>query len=350
MTVAELRSEARRRSISTGLWIAGASKAALVEALETGAAPEAAANSNANSDLASVIAAAVQSHLNITPELDVDEVRRIAREEAQAAQAGAVRPVEVRVPGKAPVLVGVQHAQFDTLLQMIGADVPVYMVGPAGSGKTYSAESAALALSLPYYCQSVCQQTTASYLIGYMDANGRYVSSLFRQAFEGGGVYLLDEIDAGNPNVLCMLNAAISNGICAFPDGMIKRHGDFRLIAAANTYGTGANRKYVGRNQLDAASLDRYAYLDWQYDEALETAICPNRQWGAFVQAVRHAAAELELQVVISPRASLNGAKLLAAGMDAEAVAKAVVFKGMDSDTARKLQARVQESGVRYAA
>ena len=355
MTVVELRRIAREQELGSGLWIAGASKSALVSALSTGEVSDVAESNkrydDANTDsLASVIAAAVQSHLNITPELDVEEVKRIAREIVREELPNTVKTIELKATGKPSVNVGVQHEQFPVLLQMIGANIPVYLVGPAGSGKTYAAESAAKALNLPYYCQSVSQQTTVSYLLGYQDANGQYLPSLFRKAYEGGGVYLLDEIDAGNPNVLCILNAAISNGVCAFPDGMILRHTDFRLVSAANTYGNGANRKYVGRNQLDAASLDRFASIDWQYDESLERALAGNDKWTNIVQGLRHAAGELRLNVVISPRASINGARLLAVGMPQAEVLKAVVFKGMDTETVSKLNASLKERGVRNAA
>src|SRR5215217_6156820 len=80
----------------------------------------------------------------------------------------------------------------------------------------------------------------------------------------------MDEIDAGNANVIIQVNAALSNGYCSFPDGMVQRHDDFIFLASANTFGDGASRQYVGRNQLDAATLDRFTTLVWEIDEELE--------------------------------------------------------------------------------
>jgi MoxR-like ATPase len=232
-----------------------------------------------------------------------------------------------------------KHKCFGMLLAILKSGLHAYLVGPAGSFKTTAAEQCANELGREFFCQSVGQQTTQSQLLGYMDANGNYVSTVFRKAFEFGGVFLLDEIDAGNANVLTVLNAALANSLCSFPDGMVKRHPDFLCIAAANTIGTGADRQYVGRNQLDAASIDRFAFLDWPYDEELELKIAPNFAWTTYVQKVRRVVAELKVRHVVSPRASIAGGKMLANGVDAKSVAEIVIWKGMDAATRAKVEA-----------
>jgi len=80
------------------------------------------------------------------------------------------------------------------------------------------------ALSLSFHAISVGSQTSKSDLAGYMTATGEYVRTQFREAYENGGLFLLDEADAGNSNVLILLNAALSNGKMAFPDGMVDAH------------------------------------------------------------------------------------------------------------------------------
>ncbi len=82
-------------------------------------------------------------------------------------------------------------------------------------------------------------------------------------------MFLCDEIDAGNANVLATLNALLSQPIAAFPDGMVERHENFAFLAAGNTTGAGADMKFVGRNQLDGATLDRFVFVFWEYDEEL---------------------------------------------------------------------------------
>jgi cobaltochelatase CobS len=75
------------------------------------------------------------------------------------------------------------------------------------------------------------------------------------------------------PGALLAFNAALANGVAAFPDGSIKRHPETVIIAAANTWGFGGDANYIGRAKLDAAFLDRFVTLAWGYDEDLERTI-----------------------------------------------------------------------------
>ena len=232
--------------------------------------------------------------------------------------------------GPAKVIAGLVHEEFETILTHISVRDNVMLVGPAGSGKTTVCEQVAEALSLEFYCKSVCAQTSKAELLGYMDANGSYITTEFRKAYEFGGVFVLDEVDAGNPNVLAVLNSALANHVCAFADQMVKKHSDFVLIACANTFGLGADRQYVGRNQLDAATLDRFSVIEFNYDEALETSLSGNENLAKCVQAIRK---ELSNErVVISPRATIQGAKLLAAGLSPAKVFASHIAKGMPAN------------------
>lgn len=228
-----------------------------------------------------------------------------------------------------PVEIGTQHHSFEDLLLFCANRINVQLVGAAGSGKTHAASEVAKALGLNYYAISVGAMTTKTDFQGYMNARGEYVLTQFRQAFEHGGIFLLDEMDAGNANVITTINMALSNGQASYPDGMIDKHDDFVLIAAANTYGLGADRMYVGRNQLDAASIDRFAVLDWDYDESIEIKIACNDRWTRYVQKCRANMDRLKLRYVISPRASVNGGIMLKAGMAVDKVKKTILFKAM---------------------
>jgi MoxR-like ATPase len=258
--------------------------------------------------------------------------------------------VSVRGSTIPPFNAGRQHAQFPLLVSIIARRRNIWLAGPAGSGKTSAAHAAARALSLAFGSISVGPQTTQSALFGYMDAHGNYIPTEFRRRFEQGGVFLIDEIDRGNPGVLTALNQAIENGTCAFPDAMIPRHPDFITVAAANTYGTGASREYVGALQLDAATLDRFVMLHWDYDEALETDIARATftasggtdstiisRWLLKVRYARQRATALSIRHIVSPRASIVGADLLGSGLPESTVAPLVLWKGLDSDTIARL-------------
>lgn len=261
--------------------------------------------------------------------------------------------VKLEAPNKKPVTIKGEHKQFGALLAAVSCDEPVFLVGAPAGGKTHAAASVAKALDLPYYDTSVSLQTPVSHLVGYMNATGDYVSTAFRQAYEGGGVFLLDEIDNGNPNTLAVLNAALSNGHMSFPDKLVAKHENFRCIAAGNTYGKGADRQFVGRNQLDDATLDRFVFITWDYDPKIESFLAAgNTDWLKKVKAYREAAEALRMRIVISPRATKNGAKLLAAGLPEAEVLEMTIFKGMSDSDRKKLNDKVggQVSNIHEAA
>jgi len=236
---------------------------------------------------------------------------------------------------------GLKHKSLEKLITLCANRLPVLMVGMAGTGKTHAAEQVAEGLGLNFYAISVGAQTSKSDIMGYMHANGGYVETLFRKAYEHGGVFLVDEIDAGNSNVLVQINAALSNTYCAFPDKMVKKHDDFVFVASANTFGFGANRLYVGRNQLDAATLDRFTVLVWEIDEKLEeNLIANNTKWLKVVRACREQVAKEEIRTLVTPRATIRGAKLLESGMEFSEALDLAILNSIPADR----QASIRET------
>lgn len=230
------------------------------------------------------------------------------------------RVIQLQTPKAMKVLEDQTHHTFPELVRALTTGIPVMLVGPAGTGKTYAALQVSRLLEIPFYSISVGVQTSKSDIGGYMNAVGGYVRSQFRDAYENGGVFLMDEIDAGNSNVLIFINAALSSDYCAFPDGMVKKHEDFRFIGTGNTYGTGASRQYVGRNQLDAATIDRFIVLDWPIDKKLEESFVKHLKFGSrwlrVIEEVREVIEKSEARLIVSPRATMKGALLLEAGAD----------------------------------
>lgn len=256
--------------------------------------------------------------------------------------------------------VGAMHHRLPTVLAAVASRVNVMLVGPAGSGKTTMARKIAEALGVPFYYTGALDSPYK--LMGFIDAQGRTVRTPFREAFEHGGLFLYDEIDGSLPGAVLPFNAAIDNRVCDFPDGIIEAHPDFYPVASANTFGLGASREYVGRNQLDAASLDRFATIEIDYDPGLEAALVglprpaaapkpdtvdpvPDEGksgivagWLSHVTAVRKAIMKLEVRHIVSPRATLNGSKLLLAGLPFDLVERAVIYKGLKADTVTKIK------------
>jgi len=304
--------------------------------------PLPASNSNGSAlDHVTNLQSALQPFLsNVKADAVMDEARivELIKQHQTEAREIIVKPFE-----KPSVNVGTQHKMFDQLLLLASQKIPAFLAGPSGSGKTHAAEQLAKALSLPYEAVSVGPMTSKADLIGYKDANGNYHDTGLIRCVKNGGVFLIDEIDAGHAGVLTILNMVLSNGLMATPEGMIKKHDNFYIVAGANTYGTGADREYVGRCQLDEATLKRFFVIDWGYDEKLERAIsgADDENSNALVdtiQAMRKNADEHGLRVTVSPRDSIYAVRLLKAGMPEKDILKGLIFKGLDKSTISKLK------------
>ena len=240
--------------------------------------------------------------------------------------------LEVKFKDQPKKDVGLQHKSFADVLSTLSAGVNIALVGPAGSGKTTIVHNASKVLNLSFASQSVSAQSTVFDFFGYKSATGKYIGTMFREKYENGGVFLLDEFDAGNPNVLAALNQATANGHCPFPDKMIEKHKDFIIVMAGNTFGGGGTIDYVGRNKIDAATLDRFAFIYIDYDEILEKALSSNENWCLRVQDYRRRVIEKKVRTIISPRATFNGEKLLSAGLPMKTVEEMIIFKGLTDD------------------
>lgn len=259
------------------------------------------------------------------------------------------RVTKVTVPGREPREVpGVLHAKFGKVLSSVANRLPTYLVGPAGTGKSTIGEQVATALGLSFSATSLCAQTTVYDLLGYMDAQGRYVETGFYRAYKNGGVKLFDEVDNGNPNVLSVLNSALSNSFMEFPNGeMVRRHDDFVAMATANTFGNGATSEYVGRNPLDKAFLDRFVSITIEIDDKVERAmldsigLAPDRanRWLEIVQKCRLNVQTYGLKVIVSPRATMRGATLLtdSDNWNYSEVAEATILGGLSDDQRSKV-------------
>ena len=292
-----------------------------------------------------------------TPQLDVGQVADIARTVVHA-QFEDVLPgliakhsprhspsVTVKVhgipQGETRIVEGHTHRLLPKVIKMVDLGIHVLLVGPAGSGKSSAAEQVAHALGLDFYMQPAA--TGAHDYLGYCDAYGAYHTTGFRQAFEHGGLLCAEELDGGHADVYLVLNAALANGHCYFPDSPkpVARHPNFRIVANANTFCMGADRIYVGRTQLDGATNDRFAMVQWDYDTALERKLAGNDAWVDRVQSLRRAAQEEKARIIISPRASIYGAKMLESGkFTTSEVEDCLIWKGADKELQRRIEAR----------
>lgn len=250
----------------------------------------------------------------------------------------------IEQPGQPdPIKLGVVHKQTPRIIKALAAGLNVYLHGPAGSGKTTVGRNAADAFGLKFY--TAAKVESEYLLLGFKDARGETVRTQFREAYEHGGVFLFDELDASSPGAVVALNMALANGVCPFPDGNVTRHKDFHCIAAGNTVMSGSSRQYTGRSQMDAASIDRFYFIEFGYDNELERTLASDAKWVENVQAYRAIVAERGLPHLITPRATIDGCKALAAGEAWEDVEDACIFKGLDRDTVEQLRTARRKAG-----
>lgn len=222
------------------------------------------------------------------------------------------RKIEYTVNDKKVDLGGeVVHECFDTVLKFVMADEPVFLTGAAGCGKNVLCKQIAKALDIPFYFSNAVTQEYK--ITGFTDAMGTFHETQFYKAFKNGGLFMLDEMDASIPEVLVILNSAIANRYFDFPApiGYVEAHPDFRVIAAGNTFGLGADVEYVGRNQLDMASLDRFALVEMDYDRNIELSVSNgDNALVDFADMFRTAARNAGVRTILSYRALNRIAKI----------------------------------------
>ncbi len=290
----------------------------------------------------SIVKAMVHASQNA---VSMDDVRRIVREEMPLASIrGSSKPrvIKIQQGDEEPrIIEGIVHKKFDRVLKMATRD-NVMLVGGAGSGKTTIARQVAKALQLPFYFTGAVPHEAK--LLGFINPHGKYVETAFYRAWTTGGIFLMDEIDASDPQALLAINAALDNGICDFPNGMVEKHKDFHFIGAANTFGKGATMDYIGRNAQDEAGRSRWFYIHIEYDEVMEEQIASQFApeeitvgWCKYIRAVRKAVENLSERHIVSPRSTIKGARALSLGIPRDEVEEAVLWHGMDAERKRRV-------------
>ena len=238
---------------------------------------------------------------------------------------------EIKTPTETREIEGTLHEKFDEVLQIVSLDIPVYLTGKAGTGKNVICKQVAEALGLDFYFTNAVTQEYK--LTGFIDANGNYQETQFYKAFTKGGVFFLDEMDGSIPEVLIVLNAAIANRYFDFPIGKVEAHPNFRIIAAGNTLGTGADNNYTGRYCLDRASLDRFALVNIDYSPKIEKAMALNNmELVDFAHAFRKATDSVGIECLFSYRTINRIAKLEQVFSNLKEVIQISLLKGMDID------------------
>lgn len=218
---------------------------------------------------------------SLTGGVDEGALRKLVLDAVSKAQ--PARIILDEKSGKSVKLTKRTHPLFEKTLRCVRAGLNVMLVGPAGCGKTTLGQHIAEALKRRFGVLNGTSGASESHMSGWLlpvGANGQfvYVPAEFVECFEDGdSLFLIDEGDGLDPNMLLMLNSALANGYFTIPHRYKKprviQGKNSAIMMACNTYGTGADILYAGRNQLDAATLDRFYIIEMDYDPALEAEI-----------------------------------------------------------------------------
>lgn len=280
-------------------------------------------------------------------QVDQASIQRMVLAEVNAALAKSpvVKIEVVRPDGTEYKAEGHTREEFKEVLTAAMCGLNILLVGPAGCGKTHLAHQVAEALGRPFASVSCTAGMSESALMGWMlpSEGGAfdYTPSDFVNMYENGGVFLFDEIDAADPNTLLFVNQALANGSFYLPqrkgNSKVTRHPDFVCIAAANTFGTGANMTYAGRERLDEATLDRFraGTVLLNYDTRFEKSVVDADvlAWG---HRVRQKISDSRLNRVMSTRFLLDATKLKKAGRSLQQI-QDTYFVGWKADEKSKV-------------
>lgn len=239
-------------------------------------------------------------------------------------------------------ITGTFHEAFPTVVKLVDMDLPVYLSGEAGTGKNVICKQVAEALDLDFYFSNAIQQEHK--ITGFIDAGGHYHETQFYKAMKYGGLFFIDELDASIPEVLIILNSAIANRYFDFPIGKVEAHPNFRVIAAGNTFGTGADNVYSGRYTLDGASMDRFNVIPIKYSPKIEVAITNNdTELIEFCHAFRNVVKTSNINCIFSYRA-LDAITKLKDTLPIKVALKIALIKGMDMDDLILIQENITDT------
>lgn len=279
--------------------------------------------------------------------LDLKTVREIIRQELNTIPAQEVKQtLEIKTPSGIHEVKGVQHEKFAEVLAVVNSGTPVYLYGPAGTGKSHIAKSIAAALGFDFYMSNCITQEFK--LTGFIDAHGVYQETSFYKAYKNGGIFFIDEMDGSTPEALININTALANGYFDFPNGRINAHENFRCIAAGNTLGTGADMQYTGRFVLDASSMDRFYFVHIDYSKEIENMLANgNKELLKFAYSWRSICSKLGIQSLFTYR-TISQITTLQEVIPLEDVLKGSLIKGLDTDSIVNIVLNMYTKNNRY--
>ena len=217
-----------------------------------------------------------------------------------------------------------------TVLLGLELNIPVYLWGHAGVGKSTVLEQVSAHTNRPFVRVQHTANTEESHIVGQTLANeaGTYWDpGILQLAMKHGWVYNADEYDYCHASVLSVYQAVLEGKPLVTKEAphewrVIHPHEDFRFVATGNTNGSGDETGlYLGTNMGNAANYSRFGITEQvQYmPKSQETAILVNQaglvkedaaKLVDFAIDVRKAFEKGDVSMTIGPRELINASKL----------------------------------------
>lgn len=236
-------------------------------------------------------------------------------------------------PEMVPDIDGNYVYELDNLKNVMLAlelNMPLYVWGHAGTGKTTLLEQIAARTQRPMLRVQHTVNTEESHVVGQWVARSgetHFELGPLALAMKHGWVYLADEYDFALPSVLAVYQPVLEGKSLVIKEAdaanrIIRPHPNFRFMATGNTNGCGDETGlYQGTSIQNAANYDRFGMvLQVRYMKPdLEERILVNqagidkgdaKKIVDFANRVRESYDGNKISSTISPRTLINAAKL----------------------------------------
>lgn len=181
-------------------------------------------------------------------------------------------PTNQFVPAKTNIIGNIH--ELETIALGINENLPVLLIGDTGTGKTSFIRYLAGLTNNGFRRLNLNGSTTADELVGHYvvddkETGMRWVDGVLLDAMKHGYWLLLDELNAGLPEVLFVLQSVLDDDkflVVAEHEGeVIRPHADFRIFATMNP-----SLEYAGTRDLNKALLSRFPIvIQTQYPDAV---------------------------------------------------------------------------------
>ncbi len=202
-------------------------------------------------------------------------------------------------------------AEFQQMVDDVLMGNNVFLVGGAGTGKSFTAENliSKNALGREYITINCSQWTSPTEIIGGQTMDG-YVEGKMIEAWKHGWVLILDELPKIDPNTAGLFNDALSKSklseaiIFNARKESFKKHPDFACIATGNIYPNKESMSYGANNKQDLSLLDRFSGSVYfvEKNPAIEGQIIQNEMLWSICDKVRSVIEELKYEAQLSLR------------------------------------------------